>query len=158
EPGPDAFGVLGPLQVLRAGRAVPLGGLRQRAVLLLEANRVVSMDRLGEDVWAGHPPGEWANTLQTYVVHLRQTLEPGRARGDAGGVLVTSGRGYVLRAGREQVDAAVLRISSPRGGRRWTRAGMRRRPGRCGRRWACGAARCWPTWPTTRSPARRRPG
>ena len=111
EPGPDAFGVLGPLQVLRAGRAVPLGGPRQRAVLallLLEAGRVVSMDRLAEEVWGGDPPGEWANTLQTYVFHLRRALEPGRARGDAGGVLVTSGRGYVLRAGREQVDAAVF--------------------------------------------------
>jgi DNA-binding SARP family transcriptional activator len=111
EPGPDAFGVLGPLQVLRSGRAVPLGGPRQRAVLallLLEANRVVSMDRLAEDVWAGHPPGEWANTLQTYVFHLRQALEPGRARGADGGVLVTSGRGYLLRAGREQLDAAVF--------------------------------------------------
>src|SRR5215470_12728285 len=111
EPGPDAFGVLGPLQVLRSGRAVPLGGPRQRAVLallLLEAGRVVSMDRLAEDVWAGHPPEEWANTLQTYVFHLRQALEPGRTRGDAGGVLVTSGRGYLLRAGRDQLDAAVF--------------------------------------------------
>jgi YVTN family beta-propeller protein len=108
---PDAFGVLGPLQVLRSGRAVPLGGPRQRAVLallLLEAGRVVSMDRLAEDVWAGHPPEEWANTLQTYVFHLRQALEPGRTRGDAGGVLVTSGRGYLLRAGRDQLDAAVF--------------------------------------------------
>jgi YVTN family beta-propeller protein len=108
---PDAFGVLGPLEVLRSGRAVPLGGPRQRAVLallLLEANRVVSMDRLGEDVWAGHPPEEWANTLQTYVFHLRQALEPGRARGADGGVLVTSGRGYVLRVGRDRLDAAIF--------------------------------------------------
>ena len=46
------FGILGPLEVSRSGRAVPLGGPRQRAVLallLLEANRVVSMDRLAED-------------------------------------------------------------------------------------------------------------
>jgi DNA-binding SARP family transcriptional activator len=109
--GPDAFGVLGPLEVLRSGRAVPLGGPRQRAVLallLLEAGRVVSMDRLGEEVWGGDPPGEWANTLQTYVFHLRQALEPDRARGGAGGVLVTSGRSYLLRAGREQLDAAVF--------------------------------------------------
>jgi YVTN family beta-propeller protein len=109
EIGPDAFRILGPLEVLRAGRAVPLGGSRQRAVLallLFEANRAVSMDRLGEDVWDGHPPEEWANTLQTYVFHLRQALEPGRARGAAGDVLVTSGRGYVLRVGREQLDAA----------------------------------------------------
>ncbi len=109
--GPAAFGVLGPLEVLRSGRAVPLGGPRQRAVLallLLEAGRAVSMDRLGEDVWGGDPPDEWANTLQTYVFHLRQALEPDRARGAVGGVLVTSGRGYLLRAGREQLDAAVF--------------------------------------------------
>src|SRR5690348_18276881 len=108
---PDAFGVLGPLEVVRSGRAVPLGGPRQRAVLallLLEANRVVSMDRLAEDVWGGDPPEGWAISVQTYVFRLRQALEPDRARGDAGGVLVTSGRGYVLRAGREQVDAAVF--------------------------------------------------
>src|SRR5262250_4005486 len=86
------FGILGPLEVRRSGRAVPLGGPRQRAVLallLLEANRVVSMDRLAEDVWAGHPPDGWVTTLQTYVSHLRQALEPGRARGAAGEVLVT---------------------------------------------------------------------
>ena len=102
ETGFAEFGILGPLEVRRSGRAVPLGGPRQRAVLallLLEANRAVSLDRLGEDVWGGDPPGEWANTLQTYVFHLRQALEPGRARGGAGGVLVTSGRGYVLRGG-----------------------------------------------------------
>ena len=59
ETGSAEFGILGPLGVLRSGCAVPLGGPRQRAVLamlLLEANRVVSMDRLAEDVWAGHPP------------------------------------------------------------------------------------------------------
>jgi YVTN family beta-propeller protein len=108
---PDAFGVLGPLEVLRSGRAVPLGGPRQRAVLallLVEANRAVSMDRLGEDVWGGDPPEGWVISVQTYVFRLRQALEPGRARGAAGGVLVTSGRGYLLRAGREQVDAAVF--------------------------------------------------
>jgi len=64
--GPDAFGVLGPLEVLRSGRAVPLGGPRQRAVLgvlLLQANRVVSVDRLVEDVWEGHAPGGLGHQL-----------------------------------------------------------------------------------------------
>src|SRR5436305_2420386 len=85
------FGILGPLEVSRSGRAVPLGGPRQRAVLallLLEANRVVSMDRLAEDVWGGDPPEGWATTLQTYVFHLRRTLEPDRLPGAGGGVLV----------------------------------------------------------------------
>src|SRR5689334_7708926 len=103
------FGILGPLEVRRSGRPVPLGGPRQRAVLallLLEANRVVSMDRLAEDVWAGHPPEGWATTLQIYVLHLRQALEPDRARGAAGDVLTTKGHGYLLRVDREQLDAA----------------------------------------------------
>ena len=103
------FGILGPLEVSRSGRAVPLGGPRQRAVLallLLEANRVVSLDRLAEDLWAGHPPEGWVTTVQIYVSHLRQALEPGRARGAAGEVLVTRGRGYLLRVERERLDAA----------------------------------------------------
>jgi hypothetical protein len=64
------FGILGPLEVRRSGRAVPLGGPRQRAVLallLLEANRAVSMDRLAEEVWGGAPPDGWVTTVQTYV-------------------------------------------------------------------------------------------
>jgi SARP family transcriptional regulator, regulator of embCAB operon len=103
------FGILGPLEVWRAGCAVPLGGPRQRAVLallLLEANRVVSLDRLAEDVWAGDPPEGWVTTLQIYVSHLRQALEPGRARGAAGEVLVTRNRGYLLRVDGARLDAA----------------------------------------------------
>ena len=106
---PAEFGILGPLQVWRAGCAVPLGGPRQRAVLallLLEANRVVSMDRLAEDVWGGSPPEGWATTLQTYVFHLRRALEPDRDRGAAGDVLVTKDRGYLVRVDREHLDAA----------------------------------------------------
>ena len=103
------FGILGPLEVSRCGCLVPLGGPRQRAVLallLLEANRVVSLDRLAEDVWGGHPPEGWVTTVQIYVSHLRQALEPARARGAAGEVLVTRNRGYLLRVDREQLDAA----------------------------------------------------
>src|SRR5215472_5355985 len=105
------FGILGPLEVRRSGRAVPLGGPRQRAVLallLLEPNRVVSMDRLAEDVWAGDPPEGWATTLQTYVFHLRRALEPHRARGTAGDVLVTRDRGYLIRVDRAHLDAAAF--------------------------------------------------
>ncbi|MCW2910378.1 MAG: extracellular solute-binding protein, partial [Actinomycetia bacterium] len=107
--GSAEFGILGPLEVSRSGCMVALGGPRQRAVLallLLEANRVVSMDRLAEDVWGGHPPDGWATTLQTYVFHLRRALEPDRARGIAGEVLVTRGPGYLLRVDRGHLDAA----------------------------------------------------
>src|SRR5258707_15032006 len=92
ETGVTEFGILGPLEVSRSGRAVPLGGPRQRAVLallLLEANRVVSLDRLAEDLWDGHPPEGGVTTVQIYVSHLRQALEPDRGRGAAGEVLGT---------------------------------------------------------------------
>jgi YVTN family beta-propeller protein len=111
EAGAAEFSILGPLEVSRSGQVLPLGGPRQRAVLvllLLEANRVVSMDRLAEEVWGGRPPEGWATTLQTYVFHLRRALEPGRQRGGAGGVLATRGRGYVLRVERGQLDAMVF--------------------------------------------------
>src|SRR5689334_23876939 len=109
EAEPAQFRILGPLEVSRCGCLVPLGGPRQRAVLallLLEANRVVSLDRLAEDVWGGHPPEGWVTTVQIYVSHLRQALEPARVRGAAGEVLVTRNPGYVLRVNREQLDAA----------------------------------------------------
>ena len=108
---PDAFGILGPLEVRRSGRAVPLGGPRQRAVLavlLLQANRVVSADRLVEDVWAGHAPEASVTSLQTYVFHLRRALEPGRPRGGAPEVLATRDRGYLLQVSPERLDAAVF--------------------------------------------------
>jgi DNA-binding SARP family transcriptional activator len=53
DPGLAEFGILGPVQVVLSGRAVPLGGPRQRAVLallLLEADRVVSIYWLAEEV------------------------------------------------------------------------------------------------------------
>jgi ABC-type transport system substrate-binding protein len=46
--------------------------------------RVVSLDRPAEDVWGGHPPEGRVTTVQIYVSHLRQALEPARARGAAG--------------------------------------------------------------------------
>jgi YVTN family beta-propeller protein len=103
------FSILGPLEASRSGRVLALGGPRQRAVLallLVEANRVVSMDRLADDVWDGNPPEGWASTLQTYVFHLRRALEPDRAPGAAADVLVTMGRGYRLRVDRDHLDAA----------------------------------------------------
>jgi hypothetical protein len=51
--------LLGPVQVVRAGREVGLGGPKQRAVLallVLDAGRVVPAGRLAEEVWRGSPP------------------------------------------------------------------------------------------------------
>ena len=53
------FRLLGPVEAVMDGHALPLGGRRQRALLallLLEPGRTVSSDRLVEELWLGSPP------------------------------------------------------------------------------------------------------
>jgi DNA-binding SARP family transcriptional activator len=112
------FGLLGPLRVLRSGTSLPLGGPRQRAVLallLIEANRVVPLDRLVDEVWGDDPPDGAVTSVQTYVFHLRRALEPDRARGSAAEVLVTRGRGYALLVEPGATDAVRFEASVRKG-------------------------------------------
>lgn len=72
--------VLGPLEVVEGDLTRPMGGRRQRALLadlIVHANRVVSVDRLIEDVWAGEPPATAHHALQVYVSRLRTALRDG---------------------------------------------------------------------------------
>jgi DNA-binding SARP family transcriptional activator len=100
------FRVLGPLQVVKSGRVLPLGGRKQRgllALLLLDRNHVVPRDRLIDALWEERPPDSAANSVQVYVSRLRRLLgddEPGGR-----GVLATEDPGYVLRAPAGAVDA-----------------------------------------------------
>src|SRR5262249_16614092 len=74
---PVEFRLLGPIEARSDGNALELGGPRQRAVLgllLLEANRVVSADRLIDGVWGEQAPETAAGTLQSYVSRLRKVL------------------------------------------------------------------------------------
>lgn len=75
-------------------------------MLLVEADKVVSLERLVAALWGEQPPGGAVQTVQTYVFHLRQALEPQRARGARNAVLVTADRGYLLQVDRSAVDAA----------------------------------------------------
>ena len=102
------FRILGPLEVIDGGQRLRLGGVKQRAVLailLLNPNRMVSVDRLVDELWDGRPPGSAISTLQTYISHLRDLLEPRRSRGAAAQVLVTQNPGYLLRVGPDDLDA-----------------------------------------------------
>jgi WD40 repeat protein/DNA-binding SARP family transcriptional activator len=119
------FGVLGPLEVIAEDGPVPLGGQKQRvllALLLTRPGRVVSVDALVQGLWADAPPRSAAKTLQSYVVHLRRALEPGRPRGSAGTVLVTRQPGYLLRVAPGDLDAARFEELTT-GGRRLLGAG-----------------------------------
>jgi peptide/nickel transport system substrate-binding protein len=71
------FGILGPVEVRRDGRAITIGGAKQRmllAVLLLHANEVVSRDRLIEALWGERPPPSVHQSLDSYVSRLRRAL------------------------------------------------------------------------------------
>ena len=94
------FRVLGPLEVEADDGPVALGGPKERlllALLLTRPNQVVSVEALVRGMWGEQPPPTAAKTLQSHVKRLRRALEPGRARGAAGEVLVTRQPGYLLR-------------------------------------------------------------
>lgn len=76
------FRVLGPPEVVRDGQVVPLGGPKQRALLvlfLLRPNRFVAADWLVDALWDGRPPPSADITLRTYVAGLRRAVEPHRS-------------------------------------------------------------------------------
>ncbi|MBG0828906.1 AAA family ATPase [Planomonospora sp. ID67723] len=100
--------LFGPVEVVDAeGRAVGLGTRKQRAVLAmlaLEPGRVVSLDRLIDELWAGEAPSGATGTLQAYISHLRRALEPGRPPRTPSRVLLTREPGYLLAVAPGQVD------------------------------------------------------
>jgi DNA-binding SARP family transcriptional activator len=102
------YRILGPLELLdENGHSVPIGGPRESvllAVLLLEANRVVSSDRLIEALWGEHPPQTAANALQVHISKLRKTL----AVSSADGRLQTKPPGYVLVTSRGELDSELF--------------------------------------------------
>jgi DNA-binding SARP family transcriptional activator len=100
--------VLGPLEAEVGGARADLGGPLQRAVLallLMERGRVVSVDRMIDQLWRGEPPPRAIASLQAYVSNLRRILEPGRAPRAQARVLVSAPPGYALRLPEEAVDA-----------------------------------------------------
>src|SRR5262245_1582562 len=101
------FRVLGVLEALEAGLPVSLGGPKQRSVLamlLLDANRAVSTDRLVDGLWGEDPPLRAAATLQVYVSNLRKALEPDRSRRAEPSVLLTQAPGYLLAVDPDCID------------------------------------------------------
>src|SRR5215207_2948059 len=92
------FSLLGPLSVSLDGAPIALGGQKRRAllaVLLLDANQVVSRDRLIDALWGEDPPDTARNTIQVYVSQLRKLLPDGALETAAPGYRLTVEPGTV---------------------------------------------------------------
>ncbi|HZC27034.1 MAG TPA: winged helix-turn-helix domain-containing protein, partial [Actinopolymorphaceae bacterium] len=91
-----SYSVLGPLEVSRGARSLPIRAGKQRillAALLVSANRLVPVDELVERLWGQRPPATARATLATYVMRLRRVLAgPGQPLGD--GPIRTRPEGY----------------------------------------------------------------
>jgi predicted ATPase/DNA-binding SARP family transcriptional activator len=93
------FRLLGPVEAVRNGSVLPLGGKRQRALLallLLDAGQPVAADRLAEELWHGAPPPGVQMTLPSYVSRLRAALDI---------EISSTAAGYALEVLPERVDA-----------------------------------------------------
>ena len=102
---PD-FRILGPLEVSDETGPLLLGGQKQRAVLallLLDADRVVSVDRLVEALWGEQPPRTAVTSLQNFVSQLRKSLGPE--------ILETKPPGYRLRVRKGELDLDRFRVA-----------------------------------------------
>jgi DNA-binding SARP family transcriptional activator len=115
------FAILGPLEAREGGEPIPLGGPKQRALLamlLLEAGRVVSLDRLLEALWADGPPPTAVASLQNFVAQLRKAL--------GAETIETRAPGYLVRLDPEQLDLARVRslVDAARASEPVRRAGL----------------------------------
>jgi DNA-binding SARP family transcriptional activator len=98
------FRILGPLEVSDETGSLLLGGQKQRSVLallLLEAPRPVSTDRLIDALWGEQPPRTASTSLQNFISQLRKTV--------GAEVLVTKPPGYALAIRPEQLDLERFR-------------------------------------------------
>ena len=146
------FRALGPLTIQRDGEEVDLGSHKQQAVLallLINANQSLSVDRILEEIWGDDGDGK-VNALHVYVSRLRSALEPNRRRGDSS-VLETVGSGYRLNVDLDRFDVARFEREVAEVARSWPPTRLQP-PTHSGRRSARGTAPRSRTSPTTSSP------
>lgn len=105
------FLALGPLEVRVGGRALELGGPRQRAVLaalLARANALATVEYLVDAVWETSPATPESN-LRSYVAVLRKQF------GAESGRLVTRPGGYLVVVEPGELDLAEFAELAERG-------------------------------------------
>lgn len=98
------FGILGPLEVHEQRKTLKVRGDKQKAllaILLLNANLVVSSDRLIDELWAGNrSEGGGHSSLQVLVSKVRKAL----GGSGAANPIVTRSPGYVIHVETEHLD------------------------------------------------------
>src|SRR5262245_38700424 len=85
--------VLGPIEAMRGGIPVELGGpiaRRLLAALVVHRGHVASVDALCEVLWGDGQPPTAARSLQSHIARLRRSLGPGAE-------IAAQAPGYVLR-------------------------------------------------------------
>ena len=96
--------ILGPIEAHADGGVLPLGGLRERALLALFAlspGQTISTDRLIDELWGEDLPANPSNALQALVSRLRRAV--------GSDTVVTRAPGYFLDIQPEAVDASRFR-------------------------------------------------
>ena len=104
------FRVLGPLEVECDGHQVEVVTPMQRdllGVLLVNANHVVSTDRLVDALWEGDRGGR-TSTLHVHMSNLRKALDT--TPDEDHSPIVTRSPGYVLNVSPDEVDAARFEV------------------------------------------------
>ena len=102
------FQLLGLVEAWTAGRRVGLGPRQQRlffAILALELNQIVPVDRLTELIWSQSPPRTARHALHVIVSRLRTVFTENGASAELEG----TGAGYVLRADAGDFDVYRFR-------------------------------------------------
>jgi class 3 adenylate cyclase/DNA-binding SARP family transcriptional activator len=92
------FRILGPLEVREGEREVRLRGGKQRALLallLVNANRTLAIDRIVDELWGEDVPDSAQKMVQIYVSKLRKALP---------GMLHTRPPGYALQLEPDALD------------------------------------------------------
>ncbi len=100
--------VLGPLRAWYGDRELSLGPARQRslfAVLVADANRLVSRNEIIEAVWGAGAPATAPGSVYTYISGLRRVLAPGRDPRPAADLLTSGPAGYCLRISPGRLDS-----------------------------------------------------
>ena len=114
------FRILGPLEVVGDEGPISLGGPKQRAtltILFLDANRVVSVERLADDLYSGAAPVTAVTQVQRQISELRKAL--------GASAVQTRAPGYVIRLVPDQLDLRRFERCAEEAGRALARGDAR---------------------------------